>query len=351
MTAVTDNPYHGLGMSSIPSITVAALGSDSPLSQVGRIRQGLLARGGIVLTEDLSLADLIYVNNPPYDVPLRARAEGCLKPDARLMFNVLDVPSHLLPPNGDYTFTKLAQLGDQLNQAHAITAISRFTQSQLKHYLGLDSYLVYNPIKPVTPEKRLRGERPYPEYRVLMAGRVGDPNKRQRQIGIPALLMAGFEEHEVAVVGGEYLGWGMTLGTVADEVLNDLYNSVDFIMQPSFLGGWEMPVSEAVICGAIPIVTTDLTTREEHLLPRHWFCHPSPTAVAYWLRGFMDDPTKLAAARELCLTSIGPQLASQLSPSSVATRILEVYRNIAPSSVEVRELRAPEGWTLHPEIT
>ncbi len=326
-------------------ITVYALGSEAPTAQVARIRKGLVAHEGVTLTEDMSQADLVYVNNFPYDAPLHARAAGCLKPEVKLVFNVLDVPSHLLPPQGDYTIDKLAALGAQLSEADAVTSISRFVQNQLRHYFAdLPSHVIYNPIKEVTPDVRLSGMRPYP-YRVLMAGRVGDPNKRMRSIGIPALMMAGFEEYEVAVIGGEWPGWGTNLGMVSDGQLNDLYNSVDFVLQPTANAGLELPPLEGMICGAVPIVCHDLTTFHEFPYPPHWGCYPSATAVALWLRALMSDPAKLIDARDHCL-AMGSHLRHHLSQAAVAERILQVYRRLIKWP---RELRSPEGWTKYPE--
>lgn len=298
---------------------VWASGGESPLSQIDRIRQGLAAQPNVILTDKIEEADLVYVNNPPYDNVLRAQ----LKPGAKTVFTLLDLPLHLLPPEGDFTFEKMGVLCAQLGQADAITTISQYVQSQVQQYLGLPSTVIYNPVKDVSPRKRLQGEKPYP-YRVLLAGRVNDPNKRQRTIGIPALVMAGFNESEVAVVGGEYPGWGTNLGLVSDEVLNDLYNSVDYVMFPSLVEGLGLPPLEGMICGAVPIICHDLTVASELPYPRHWWCYPSSVAVSYHLHLRSKHLQVLEADRQHCLT-MSEGLADDLGKNAVARRIMNVY--------------------------
>ncbi len=305
---------------------ICARGGGGSLGQIGRIIEGFVAAGWIK-TDDAVLADLCYANDPgQYSEFLSLKKDGKLKPGAKVILNVLDVPFQLVPPNGDYTFEKLFELGNQLRQADAVTSISFFTQSQLHQYLGLASTVISNPIKNVTPNKRLEGIKPYP-YRALLVGRVNDPNKRIRTIGIPALLMAGFTESEVAVVGGEYPGWGTNLGVVSDEVLNDLYNSVDFVIQPTLLTGLELPICESMVCGAIPLVTFDLSTFSEFPLPRAWGCFPSPAGVAYRLRTLVEDPNLLESDRQHCL-SVSEGIAEHFSGAAVARRIIELYTKL-----------------------
>lgn len=314
-------------------IRVAALGGESRLSQIDRIRQGLAIQPGVEVIEDPQYADLIYANDEGHHARAlwyRERTAERHTGAAKVILNVLDIPAQLFPPNGDYTFEKLAVLGANLKRADAITAISAFTAGQIQHYLGLGSTIIYNPVKDVSPAKRLAGERPYP-FRVLLAGRCCDKNKRQDTIGIPALITAGFNENEVAIVGGEYPGWGTDLGLVCNDTLNDLLNSVDFVMQPTLLGGWELLVSEAMICGAIPIVCHDLTTVSEMPIPRSWQCYPSVTTVAYRLRVLIENHHLLEAEREHCL-ALSEGLQEQLGKEAVARRILNLYRKIAPSS-------------------
>lgn len=308
-------------------ISVYVVGGTSILSQSDRIKQGLNSLPGVQVTDYISDADLVYSNDAGhFSSILEDKAKGRLKPGARLVFNVLDIPLHLLPPSGDYAFEKVFALAEQLKQADAVTAISQYVQSQIQQYLGLPSTVIYNPIKDVSPSIRLSGARPYP-FRALMVGRCLDSNKRIRSLGIPSLIAAGFDESEVAVVGGEYPGWGVNLGIVRDDVLNDLYNSVDYVMYPSMLEGMGLPPLEGMICGAVPIVCSDLTTISEFPYPRFWWCYPSPQAIAYHLRIRGENPQVLEADRQHCLT-LSEGLAEDLGKVAVARRIIEVYKRL-----------------------
>lgn len=316
-TSFTDTP-----------LRVFALGSMSPLAQVVRVRAGLAAQRGVEVVEHFEDADVVYCNDPgSYDEALEARRDGRLPKGCKLVFNVLDVPEHLLPPNGDYTHEKLLALRENLAKADAITAISPFTRSQLHRLLGLSAIVVWNPIKDVTPEKRLSGVRPYP-FRVLLAGRCRDRNKRQDTLGVPALIMAGFEESEVAVVGGEWPGWGTNLGIVDDDTLNDLYNSVDYVVHPSLNEGLGLSPIEGMACGAIPILTYDCSTfRDIPFFPQYWGCYPSPTSIAMRLLSLENNPGIKLAEQQHCLES-SDGIVDQFGKDAVARRLVEVFKKV-----------------------
>lgn len=308
--------------------TVLALGGISPLSQILRIREGLSLVPGVTLTDHFGDADLVYCNDAgTYGEALEAKEDGRFKEGARLVFNVLDVPEMLFAPLGDYTHEKLLHLRDCLNQADAVTSISPFVQSQLHRLLAIQSTVIWQPIKDVSPVKRLAGEKPFP-YRVLMVGRTRDKNKRINSIGIPALIMAGFEPEEVAVCGGEYPGWGADMGVVSDEILNDLYNSVDFVIHPSALEGLGLAPLEGMVCGAIPILTYDTSTFSDIAhFPQYWGCYPSATSVAYRLRALMDNPGMVMAEREYCLEK-SKAIIYQFNKMRIVQNIVDVYSKL-----------------------
>ncbi len=305
-------------------IRVKAIGARTSLSQIYRIEEGFAAAGAELVAWDE--ADLVYSNDGgTHQEAITYR--DTFAPKAKLILNNLDIAEHLLGAGLDHTH--LAALRDNLLKADAVTSISPFTQSQLMRYLNIGSYCVWNPVKTVSPAKRLAGERPYP-YRVLISGRTMDPNKRIRTLAIPALVMCGLEEREVAVIGGEWPGWGTNLGVVSDEKLNDLLNSVDLVMGTTLCGGLELGPIEAAICGAIPILTWDTSTFHDLRWPQHWGCYPSPAAIAYRIRTLLSNPSILAADREHALT-MGEHFSEDLSGASVARRILEVYkRTLSP---------------------
>ena len=318
--------HMGLDSPFISPITVFALGGVSPLSQINRVKEGLVGLGGVTLTDHFGDASVVYCNDAgTYEEALEAKEDGRLKDGTKLVFNVLDVPEHLFQPSGDFTHDKLIHLRNSLVRADAITSISPFVKGQLQRLMALQSTVIYQPIKDVSPEKRLNGERPYP-FKVLLAGRTNDPNKRQKTIGIPALIMAGFSQDEVAVVGGEYPGWGTDFGIVSNDVLNDLYNSVDFVMHPSLNEGLGLIPLESMACGAIPILTYDqITFADISHYPLYWGCYPSPTSVAYRLRSLIDNPGIPIAEKEYCLEQ-SKSIREQFGKVAVAERIVKVCR-------------------------
>lgn len=260
----------------------------------------------------------IYANDSgSYDEVI---AEKGKHPSSKLILNVLDICEHCLP-NLD-----LGKLEMQLRAADAVTAISPYVQSQLMRYFGLESTVIWNPIKDVSPAKRLRGERPYPQFRAMMVGRLQDSQKRA-SLGIQGLILAGFNEAEVAMVGGEYPGWGTRMGVVSDEVLNDLYNSVDYVIVPSLFEGLGLPIAESLVCGAIPIVCSDLTTFADLKLARCWGCYPVPHSIAHRLRRLTND-SLYRSTSSIMAYGVGTILAQKLSGRAVASNIVSVYQRL-----------------------
>jgi hypothetical protein len=214
-----------------------------------------------------------------------------------------------------------------LIRSDAVTSISPFVRGQLLRLLAVQSTLIWNPVKDVNPTKRLDNQQPYP-FRAMLAGRCGDRNKRVDSIGIPALVMAGFEESEVAVCGGEYAGWGTDMGIVSDETLNDLYNSVDFLICPTALGGLELSPLEGMVCGALPILCYDMSTFADiSFYPQYWGCYPSAMSMAYRLRSLVDNPVILNGEREYCLAQ-SDEILDRFGKVAVAKRIVELARKV-----------------------
>lgn len=299
-------------------------GSQSPLAQVARIRDGLLSLGCVESDETNSdnSCKLVYANDSGHhQAALDWRDKYA--PTAKVILTVLDIPEHCYPPSGDFGPDKLFALGNTLKRADALCSISRFTQSQIIRIFGLSNTVIYNPVKDVAPDIRISGARPYP-YRVLISGRTLDPNKRIGTLAIPALIGAGFNESEVAIVGGEYPGWGTNLGLVSDGMLNDLLNSVDYVMSTTLCTGLELGPIEGMICGAIPILTYDTSTFSEIGYPKHWGCHPTVMSLTYRLMALNSYEQLRNGDREYCL-SAGEGLAEKLNKQAVARRILEVY--------------------------
>lgn len=282
--------------------------------QQERIDQGLVTLGGI--SDDLN-PEFIYCNDSGYyDEAIKFKNE--VAPNAKLILNVLDVPSPYVGINYD-----LNDLFIHLKQADIITSISEFVFGQLQHYFNLNSLIIGNPIKDINSEQRKAGIKKY-KFRALFAGRVNDPFKRVA-LGYKALLMAGFSQNDIVIVGSENPGFGTYLGIVSDNILNDLYNSVDFVMVMSNFGGLELPIIEGIVGGALPIVTTDLPTALE-LCPRRWLNYSSPQCIALYIRQLIDIPELFNKEKEFLL-NYGKYMAEKFGKNKIAQNILEVYNN------------------------
>ena len=293
-------------------------GSDANiLTQIPRLREGFAALGHQHVSNPLDPdVAFVFVGNPDFSPYLHLRGHK------KLIFNVLDIPFHL--PEAD---SIIARLREQLPYADRVTAISATVSKQVEELCGVKCETIYYPMKPVRPT----GVRKYPQFRALLVGRLGDPNKRVTT-AIHGLIRAGFNEHEVAVVGGERIGWGVEMGRVTDEVLNDLYNSVDYVLALSRVEGILLPPIEAACCGAIPIVAPDLTTFGEFWvespLGLHYQKLNSPNDVAALIRSLEDDPKWKAEVKQDILQYAAQKFRPKFEAKAVAQRILDIHLSL-----------------------
>lgn len=283
--------------------------------QINRIDKGFIELGN-ELTQDIRSADVIYSNNPSdsWDKIIHYKKSGELK--GRVIFNVLDIPEHL---SGYYD---LNELYERLKCADCITSISEFVRTQLIRYFNLDSRVIYNPIKEVYKRKP-SGK--FDKYKFLCVGRVNDKNKRIN-LAFEALDLLNISFESVAIAGSENPGVGNYLGVVSDEDLNDLYNSVDFVLMPSLLEGIGLPALEGMVCGAIPIICYDLTTFYEFYY-RDWGIYPSSTAIAYRINSLINNKSYFEYERVRAL-ELGESISEQFNYVTVAKRILEIEKNV-----------------------
>lgn len=280
--------------------------------QVDRIDQGLVSIGGV--PDDVN-PDFIYCNDSGYyDKAIEYKKDVC--PTAKLILNVLDIPSMNIGVNYDIVKTY-----DQLCKADAVTAISLFVQAQLLHFFNIYSVVIKNPIKNVNPDQRIAGIKKYP-YKAMFAGRVADPYKRA-DLGLQSLLRAGLDPQEIVVVGSERLSHGVHMGIVSDEVLNDLYNSVDFVVDCSIFAGLSLPIIEGISSGAIPIFCHDLPTATE-IAPRHWACFPSVTCISMYIRNLIDNPD-LMKQRQDEVIKFSPLVIKAYNQEQIGKNVLAVY--------------------------
>lgn len=299
---------------------VSLLGSDGTiLTQLGALREGFAALGH-QHTFDYGDPDVgfVFVGNPPFEPYLDLVRSGARK----VIFNVLDTCVHC-PEHEEI----VSRLKHQLPLASRVTAISQTVAAELKAKCGVDAHVIYYPSKKVS----FTGVRRFPQFRAMMVGRLGDANKRAGS-AVQALIRAGFNEDEVAIVGPEYLGWGARMGVVSDEVLNDLYNSVDYVMMLSKNEGIGLPAIEAAMAGAIPIVAPDLSTFNEFWaespLGLHYQLLNSPDTITKLIRDIESNPTWKAQIKQDMLGYAELKFRPKFDRVKVAERIFSVYQSI-----------------------
>lgn len=259
---------------------ICVLGNSSTaLCQLNDIRCGFSALGHTPIIDYTDPdTSFVFVGNAPYS----SYVDLARSKQRKVIFNVLDCPTWV--PNWPEI---KAQWAEQLPLAAKVTCISKTVQRDLAEFFGVKADVIYYPSKPV----RYTGEKKYP-FKVAMIGRLRDPGKRAG-LAIKSLICAGFNESEVAMIGPEYPGWGTPMGTVSDEVLNDIYNSIDYVLMTSRVEGIGLPGIEAAICGAIPIVCPDLSTYNEFWADSpmgiHYQTLHSPDSIAALIRSIEND--------------------------------------------------------------
>lgn len=287
-------------------------------TQIDRIEKGFEEAGHtvVLLPEE---ADIIYSNDssPGRDSIIESKKSGILK-NKTIIFNVLDIPEWNFPN------FNLEQMKQELSHADVVTCISKFVQVQLFKYFGITSYIVHNPIKDVSPEKRSAGIKNF-KHKVAMVGRLQDPSKRAR-LAVESLILAGYKESDVAIVGSQPIGWGNYLGIINNQELNDLYNSVDYVVMTSLGEGLGLPALEGCVAGAIPVVCHDLTTFNE-FYPQLLGNYPNPHCIAMFLKT-ANTPDNFNIVKQ-----VGCIIREKLSGKSVARNIINAYHeNISRNS-------------------
>jgi glycosyltransferase involved in cell wall biosynthesis len=280
--------------------------------QISRIENGFIILGHEI-TKHITEADLVYSNNPSpsrFQI-IKDKKDGKLKKDCKIIFNVLDIPEWCFP-NYDLNATYR-----ELIEADHVTCISKYVQSQLYRYLRINSSIIYNPAKDINDSQRINGIKKFPQYKAMMVGRLRDPSKRV-ELGINSLIFAGFQESEVAIVGSESIGWGSYEGIVSDEKLNDLYNSVDYVVMTSLGEGLGLPACEGVLAGAIPVVCHDLTTFNE-FFTYEFGNYPNPHSISFFLRKDRNS---------FDIKKLQSYIQEKLDKVNVSNRIIKIYERI-----------------------
>ncbi len=285
--------------------------------QIDRIDAGFISLGH-ELVKDISEANLVYCNNAWYDEIIEAKKAGKIK--GKIIFTVLDLAPHL----GNQF--PLAKLEEQLEYADAICSISETVQKDLAEKVGKYSSVIYQPIKNIT---KLDEKEPA-AFKVLFVGRVNDLNKRAA-IGVEAVQKLGYKAQEIITVGSDQPFFGGTYAKVVnDEVLNAIYNSVDFVMCCSRHEGIGLPAIEAMAAGKIPVICNDLSTRQDFFagISEYDDVKPNPASIAGFMAGFIKDPVKMQAFKDKLHHHYLENLSHKMSGVGVAEAIIKVYERL-----------------------
>lgn len=245
---------------------IATFGARFFGGQIERIEEAFINLGHEI---NLESPDLIFSNDPGF----YEQAYGLKQrnPNAKLIFNVLDLPPHYMDHN-KYDLSRYAYIHNSnrdfnpekitnwIKKADIITCICTEVQWQIKNWCGLDSVVIFNPIKDVSflnlpNEHKIKNKKGIP-YKYLYVGRARDMNKRFNLV-YQAINQLGDSADSLAIVGSENPGWGDYYGIQEDNILNHFYNSVEYLMFPSAFKSIGLPALEAVVCQTIPIVTND----------------------------------------------------------------------------------------------
>jgi hypothetical protein len=288
--------------------------------QLPRIEKEFVSMGH-VLTDKMEDADLLYVNNAWYDDIIK----NINNIHGIIVFNVLDLAPHIK----DFPLEKLKH---QLRYADIITCISETVQKDLFNRTGYKANIIYQPIQNITRSKKVYN------YKYLFCGRVGDANKRTL-LGVNALNLLKIPEEEVITVGSEYNVFGQNAGLVSEEVLNDIFNSVDYVIFPSKEEGIGLPAIEAMAVGSIPIVCNDLSTLKE-FFPEGIYekLDPTPQMIA----GFINYLENNQKVKEQCSEGLYHHylnnLQEKFSPAGVVKRILEAAKPALDSNIKAKRI-------------
>ena len=277
------------------------------LSIVNRLERGFVELGHEITFPNEKPDLLIAINPDVYDEAIEE--EVCL--GGLKVFNVLDVPEHLLD-----TYP-IEDIKDKLQEADVITSISNFTKKQIKKYFKKDAHVVYTPSLEI--EKIPRNK----DIDFLYVGRASDPNKRfnlivngMRDVGMPLSSLTG--------CGPDPISCGVYRGVVSSTHLNELYNQAKVVLLPSKLEGVGLSMIEGAMAGAIPLTCNDNKTAKEFGL-EEFSVLPNPESYG---RAMISTLINFLEKKQRVQEIVKKQdLFNKFDKKIVAQKYIDIYEN------------------------
>jgi glycosyltransferase involved in cell wall biosynthesis len=285
--------------------------------QTQRIEKGFVELGHEI-TPHTHDADLIYVNNSPYDQEIKDKIAGV---KGKVIFTVLDLAPHL---GESFPVEKLKE---QLSYADEICTISEFVKNDLLNRTKFNSTVVYQPIKNITNNRCKISD-----HKFLFVGRVNDAAKRCG-LGAGALSILGYNANEILTIGSEmpYFG-GDYYGVASDSTLDKFYNSADYLIFTGYSEGLGLPPFEAIAAGCIPIICNDLNVREEFfpssIFPEYAAINPTIQSIASFITSLENDQDKKREFITRLRNHYRSSWETNLSGREVAKKIISVYEDL-----------------------
>lgn len=298
--------------------------SRGPHCQIMRIEDGFRALGHEIVL-DMREADLIYQNNFWFDPIIDARKRGEVK--GKLIFNVLDIPEHIL------TQFDLKEAEEQLLEADAVTSISQFTKEQVNKFFNIESSIIYQPIMDLDLTENTDNLMYDVKTNVFVhVGRRTDPNKRFNGV---YNIVSHFPNYHLFTIGGENLDLGKNhtyLGSISEKLLSTYYQEASYSFSLGKIEGLNLPVVEAIHCGSIPIIASDLTTRQEllpaELFPEYNWFYNAENIVKFIVDMDKDPNHKKLEFKNRLKSHYEKNLKDKFNKISVAKAIIDVYNKL-----------------------
>lgn len=286
---------------------ITTFGSKHFLGQLPIIIQSLRDLGHIVDTPS-NAPELIYSNDlGGYEESYQTWLKYNRAP--KLILNCQDLPFHVLDFN-----KVLERYRYYLNLADKVTTISYKVKDDIKNYLNIDAYVIYQPIRNIyhIPHCEKRAD-------FFINGRVLDSNKR----GFLAGQLAKKMNKSLVCAGSDYLPNAYNVGVLKDSDLCNIYNYSKITLAFGRIEGLGMQIPESIICNT-PIITLSDNLTNFEFCPLEMICDPNIQSIEDKAN---DIFTKYEYYQDICKI-YAQKYSTQFSPKSIASNIVSVYNSI-----------------------